>query len=404
MSDNQLGLVIDRMIEHWSEGAQYGSARAGPASALEQVACSVERSMPGAVLERVKAAPRSHREVIGAALARLQQDPAMRDLVEKLAAAPAAPPVEEPAPRATPAGDGEDVAPVSSRPSVVFHQQSGVQTAGNYVVNQGTVGGDLVAGDRAVNNYGGGNTFGAGSVVSVGGNASGNPGAALPVPKAAGAEAGTAAGAPDAPPAESDGAPMTILFVGANPLDGTRLRLDEEVRGIDAALRRGSLRDRLQLQQHLAVRMIDLQEALLRYHPHVLHFSGHGSESSAIYIEDGAGGSMAIPPDLLSRLLSGFSDHLRCVVLNACYSEGQARAIAAHIDCVVGMAKAVGDRAAIGFAAAFYQALAYGSSVQAAFDMGCMYVQPESPGEENTPRLISLRRDAKSVVLGRTGH
>ena len=53
-------------------------------------------------------------------------------------------------------------------------------------------------------------------------------------------------------------------------------------------------------------------------------------------------------------------DNIRCVVLNACYSEAQAQAIAEAIDCVVGMTSAVGDDAAIEFATAFYRALGYG--------------------------------------------
>ena len=52
------------------------------------------------------------------------------------------------------------------------------------------------------------------------------------------------------------------------------------------------------------------------------------------------------------------------MVLNACYSETQARAIAEHIDAVVGMTTAVGDQAAINFAAAFYQALGFGRTVK----------------------------------------
>ena len=57
-------------------------------------------------------------------------------------------------------------------------------------------------------------------------------------------------------------------------------------------------------------------------------------------------------------------------MLNACYSEAQAQAIAKHIDCVVGMTTAVGDDAAIDFATAFYRALGYGRDVQTAFDLG----------------------------------
>jgi tetratricopeptide (TPR) repeat protein len=61
---------------------------------------------------------------------------------------------------------------------------------------------------------------------------------------------------------------------------------------------------------------------------------------------------------------------VRVVVLNACYSAAQARGIVQSIDCAVGIKGEIGDEASIAFSAEFYQALAYGRSVQQAFDLG----------------------------------
>jgi hypothetical protein len=79
---------------------------------------------------------------------------------------------------------------------------------------------------------------------------------------------------------------------------------------------------------------------------------------------------------------------LKCVVLNSCYSEEQAAAIAATIDCVVGMSAAVEDRSAIGFSKAFYQALAYGRNVQEAFDLGSVEIGLEGLPDEDAPKLL----------------
>lgn len=49
---------------------------------------------------------------------------------------------------------------------------------------------------------------------------------------------------------------------------------------------------------------------------------------------------------------------VRCVVFNACWSDSLAEALLRVIPCVVGMAGAVEDRAAIAFAGGFYRALA----------------------------------------------
>ena len=76
------------------------------------------------------------------------------------------------------------------------------------------------------------------------------------------------------------------------------------------------------------------------------------------------------------------------MVLNACFSKDQADAIVEVIDCAVGMSQAIGDEAAIVFAAAFYQKLGFGDSVQAAFDEGCVALMLQGIPEEKTPVLL----------------
>jgi hypothetical protein len=195
---------------------------------------------------------------------------------------------------------------------------------------------------------------------------------------------------------------VRILFLGANPADSTRLRLDQEVREIDHALATAELGSRVELCQKWAVRTSDLQGYLLRTKPRILHFSGHGSES-AIVLEGDRGISRPVEGARLARLLANFNQRLRCVVLNACYSAEQAEAIAEHIDCVVGMAVTVADRAAVRFAAAFYLAVASGCSVQEAFDQACADIDVGERGQDEVPRLVARRCDPARVILVRAG-
>lgn len=194
---------------------------------------------------------------------------------------------------------------------------------------------------------------------------------------------------------------IKILFLAANPLDTTRLRLDEEIRAIDQALRLAEFRDKFDIRQHWAVRVSDLQGLLLRYKPDIVHFSGHGGEASEIILEDSHGESHPVPVRALSSLFSVLKDDIRCVVLNACYSEKQAQAIAGHIDYVIGMSKAIRDKAAISFAAAFYQALGYGKDVETAFDLGCVQIDLENLGERDTPKLLTTIRYQGNALLVR---
>lgn len=184
---------------------------------------------------------------------------------------------------------------------------------------------------------------------------------------------------------------IKILFLAANPKDSIRLRLDDETRAIDLALRQAEFRSRYEIKQHWAVRVYELQGYLLRHKPDIVHFCGHGSLSSQIVLEDNLGNSHPVSSTALSQLFSVLKDNIRCVVLNACYTEQQARAIAEHIDCVVGMSSSITDPASIGFATAFYQALGYGRSVKTAFDLGCNQIELENFNEQNTPKLLALR-------------
>lgn len=200
----------------------------------------------------------------------------------------------------------------------------------------------------------------------------------------------------------ASGPVLRILFLGASPEGAQALRLDVEVREIDRALRQAEFRERFDLRQHLAVRPSDLQAALLRHRPHILQFSGHG-ETDGICLEDETGQVRKIQGSVIARILAVFKNQIRCVVLNACYSQDQAEEIAKYIDCVVGMSTAIGDHAAISFSSAFYQALAFGGSVETAFQLGCAQIDLDGLGEGSTPQLIAPRKSPGEIVFVEEG-
>jgi hypothetical protein len=199
---------------------------------------------------------------------------------------------------------------------------------------------------------------------------------------------------------EGEHAKKVILFLSANPRNiGLDLRLDKEVRTIDEALTKAKFRDFFKLELHSAVRVADLQGLLSRHKPHLVHFSGHGEPSSEIVLEDEHGNGRPVPVDALHHLFSLLKHNLRCVVLNACYSEDQARAIATEVDCVVGMSIEIGDDAAIAFSSAFYETIGDGKDIQTAFELGCGRIQLERLAGHSTPRLVSLKADPNQIVL-----
>jgi len=182
----------------------------------------------------------------------------------------------------------------------------------------------------------------------------------------------------DAPP--SPQRQIKILFLTANPLDTVRLRTGEEARAIDQALRQAEYRS-FDIVVHQAVRINDLQELLLRHSPDIVHFSGHGSAANELILQDDKGNAVPVSGKALHKLFASLKDKIRCVVLNACYSEEQAKHLAEVIDCVVGINPDLTDEASIQFATAFYRALGYGRSVQAAFHLGQGQIELARVGE-----------------------
>lgn len=180
-----------------------------------------------------------------------------------------------------------------------------------------------------------------------------------------------------------------ILIVSANPTNTNQLRLNEEVREIQAGLQRSKSRDEFKIIAQLAVRTDDLRRALLDNEPQIVHFCGHGAGHEGLALEDNTGQMQLVNTEALARLFKLFKNKIECVLLNACYSEVQAEAIYQHINCVVGMNQALGDKAAIKFAVGFYDALGAGRSYEDAYEFGCSAIDIENIPELSTPVLKS---------------
>ncbi len=181
---------------------------------------------------------------------------------------------------------------------------------------------------------------------------------------------------------------VKILFLAANPKDTNLLNLDEEIRAITQKIRVSEYRDILNLTSGWAIRPDDLLQTLNEQHPHIVHFSGHGSSDGEIILTDDNQTSKPVSVAAIKALFNTLKDNVRVVLLNACYSRIQAEAIKDVIDCVIGMNSAIGDKAAIIFAASFYRAIGFGRSVKEAFEQGKVALMLEGIPEETTPELL----------------
>ncbi|MCP4697099.1 MAG: SUMF1/EgtB/PvdO family nonheme iron enzyme, partial [Gammaproteobacteria bacterium] len=187
--------------------------------------------------------------------------------------------------------------------------------------------------------------------------------------------------------------PKKILILSANPKTTPYLRLDEELREIEAGLERSRKREQFQLVAKWAVRPRDLCRTLLDEEPHILHFSGHGE--GELSLENDAGEVQPVSNQSLARLFKLF-DKTECILLNACYSAEQARVLRHCADYIIGMNAEVSDRGALRFSQGFYDALGAGRGYADAFEFGRAAMDLEGGGEEVAiPRLF--RREQASA-------
>jgi CHAT domain len=167
------------------------------------------------------------------------------------------------------------------------------------------------------------------------------------------------------------------------------LDVDREYTSLQLTLGFPGLRGNNVLQTLPDVRWLDIARVLSHVTDRiVLHFSGHGDASGHLYLRGGDGAPLPVGGEHLTTVISRFRERIPLVVLNACYTAQLADALASSIDVVVGMTRAVDDRAAICFSERFYQTLIFeGGSIQDAFNVAKASVQGEFRDERNEPCL-----------------
>lgn len=194
---------------------------------------------------------------------------------------------------------------------------------------------------------------------------------------------------------------IRILILAANPRDTDRLRLDEEVREIQDALRQSINRDDFEVIQRWAVRVSEIQQVLLNYPAEIVHFSGHGDGENGLILVGDSGEAQLVRTEALANLFSLFKDTIKCVCLNACYSEIQAKAIHESIPIVIGMNQRIDDTSAIKFAKGFYCALGANRTIEDAFKLGRNVLDFENNPDISTPVMMARCSEEPFIYVDR---
>lgn len=198
---------------------------------------------------------------------------------------------------------------------------------------------------------------------------------------------------------------IKVLFLAANPADTKPLAIGSEFRDITNEVRQAPGGRTFEIAVELAVRVTDIQRALLLHKPTIVHFAGHGrgaggtsfgrefdeplpdTMNEGILFENDSGRAVPVPVGALANLFR-IVRNVECVVLCACHTAAQAEAIRQHVKFVVGMDRAILDASAIAFSVAFYRALAFGESIEVAFELGRNAIEFKGNSDSAVPILL----------------
>ncbi|GHU92378.1 hypothetical protein FACS189479_01130 [Spirochaetia bacterium] len=193
---------------------------------------------------------------------------------------------------------------------------------------------------------------------------------------------------------------ITVLFFATNPKDTDKLRLDEEARTIQEMIRKSEHRDSISFESRWAVRPLDILQAINELNPDVIHFSGHGADSSELVLENADGTTKLVTKEAITQTIMTSSDKIHLILFNACFSSEQAESVTEYVDAAIGMTASISDAGACTFAAQFYSSLGFGHSLKKAFDQAKGALMLESPAEQDIPQLyLKGNIDPTSVFI-----
>lgn len=177
-----------------------------------------------------------------------------------------------------------------------------------------------------------------------------------------------------------------ILAFTASPFDTNRLRVDKEIKQIKESIN-DPLIYNFKLEHCAAAYLQQIPIFIAKEKPDIVHFSGHGDKRGRLIFNDLNDDSSPASLDSIENIFKYLSNDIKCVFLNSCYSNEQAKRIAKHIPFVIGNKQPINDEMAILFSRTFYEMLSRQKSIKTSFNIA--------------KSVISTKRDTEPVLLAK---
>lgn len=176
---------------------------------------------------------------------------------------------------------------------------------------------------------------------------------------------------------------LRVLLLAASPSDEEAIRVATEQQVIQDAIREEGTKDRFSLHHITEVYLDHLAETIESEKPHIVHFSGHGTEDDfLLFVRKGVETSHPVSLETLQLMFQTLVEQLQVpiqlVVLNACFSIDIARALSKWVPFTIGMKGKMPALASIEFGVGLYRGIAMGKSIRQAVELGKLKIAEQS--------------------------
>lgn len=163
---------------------------------------------------------------------------------------------------------------------------------------------------------------------------------------------------------------LRVLLLGAASQGD--LRVGREQKRIRAAVESALHRDWIELDVRPSATTDDFLDGMTKFRPHVVHFSGHSTDSLIVFEDDRDEGykDAIVTAHAFANAIRATDEPPLLVLLNPCNSASQIDDIVSRVaPFAIGMADSIGDVDAINYAARFYASIADGQSIESAHNV-----------------------------------
>ncbi|MCA1991689.1 MAG: trypsin-like peptidase domain-containing protein [Coleofasciculus sp. S288] len=194
-----------------------------------------------------------------------------------------------------------------------------------------------------------------------------------------------------------------ILLLSANPENPETVRRRKETKEIRDVLKRAKHGDLCELHDRPDINAAELSQELTTIEPDIIDISGCENGIECLTLDENIEKNARTEAEKLKLIAELFQLHyqsIKCIILNGCYSEEQAREIVQHIDFVIGISRDLEDDRVIKFLSEFYYYIGSERTIRDSYNLSCNYLQRRGLEDINIlPTLLDKYNERKRREL-----